>query len=67
MGYEARLLGPCGPRLLFCLDTESQGLNWYKNLTLKETILSTSAANILTDGFETKAINQQLPWNNEEV
>lgn len=51
MGYEARLLGSYGHRLLFRLDTESQGLNQHENLMLKETTLLTSAANILTDGF----------------
>lgn len=60
MGYEARLLSSYGPRLLFYLDTESQGMNQDENLTLKETTLLNGAANILTDGFETKAIKQQL-------
>lgn len=60
MGYEARLPGSYGPRLLFRLDTESQRLNQHKNLMLKETTLLTSAANILTDGCETKAIKEQL-------
>ncbi|GAA6075962.1 uncharacterized [Tachysurus ichikawai] len=36
MGYEARLLGFYGARLLFRLDTEIQGLYQHENLTLME-------------------------------
>lgn len=61
-GYEARLLGSYGPRLLFRLVTGEPGSEPTRKPHAEgnNTIAITSATNILTDGFETKAIKQQL-------